>query len=288
MNIDKLKQKILDLAIIGKLVPQDPNDEPASVLIDRIREEKKKLIKQGKIKAEKEESYIYKGSDNCYYENNKKIKFIEPLKTENNIVWIKGKDFILPMESIKPKGEYFNYIDIDSIDNKNNIVKDIKKILVQNAPSRASRKVYSSSTLFSMVRPYLRNIAKINKEYENCIASTGFYVCSPMSFVDENYLFLLMTSNYVVNSLNNFMKGDNSPSINKHNLEDLYYPIPSIKYQRKIVNIIRKIFSAIDKIRLNYLELDCLIKQLKTNILNITFGENSSYKSYYEKEAIIL
>ena len=54
MEIEKLKQKILDLAIRGKLVPQDPNDEPASVLIDRIRAEKEELIKQGKIKRSKE------------------------------------------------------------------------------------------------------------------------------------------------------------------------------------------------------------------------------------------
>ncbi|MCI9182208.1 MAG: restriction endonuclease subunit S, partial [Acholeplasmatales bacterium] len=68
MEIEKLKQKILDLAIRGKLVPQDPDDEPASVLIDKIRAEKEKLIKEGKIKRDKNESYIYKGSDNCYYE----------------------------------------------------------------------------------------------------------------------------------------------------------------------------------------------------------------------------
>ena len=67
MDTEKLKQKILNLAIRGKLVPQDPNDESASILIDKIREEKAKLVKECKIKASKEESYIYKGSDNCYY-----------------------------------------------------------------------------------------------------------------------------------------------------------------------------------------------------------------------------
>ena len=59
MNVEKLKQKILDLAIRGKLVPQDPNDEPASVLIEKIRAEKEALIKQGKIKRDKNESYIF-------------------------------------------------------------------------------------------------------------------------------------------------------------------------------------------------------------------------------------
>ncbi len=66
--IKNTKSKILDLAIRGKLVPQDPNDEPASVLLECIRNEKEKLIKQGKIKREKKESLIFKGEDNSYYE----------------------------------------------------------------------------------------------------------------------------------------------------------------------------------------------------------------------------
>ena len=67
-QIDNIKSKILDLAIRGKLVPQDSNDEPASVLLERIRAEKEELIKQGKIKRNKKESVIFKGSDNSYYE----------------------------------------------------------------------------------------------------------------------------------------------------------------------------------------------------------------------------
>ncbi|MGN1433349.1 MAG: restriction endonuclease subunit S [Ruminococcus sp.] len=67
-QIDNIKSKILDLAIRGKLVPQDPNDEPASVLLERIRAEKEELIKQGKVKRDKKESVIFKGDDNSYYE----------------------------------------------------------------------------------------------------------------------------------------------------------------------------------------------------------------------------
>ena len=67
-TIQSVKPKILDLAIRGKLVPQDPNDEPASVLLERIRAEKEELIKQGKIKRDKKESVIFKGDDNSYYE----------------------------------------------------------------------------------------------------------------------------------------------------------------------------------------------------------------------------
>ena len=68
MNAQQLKNSILQMAVSGKLVPQDPNDEPASVLLERIRKEKEKLIKEGKIKKEKNPSYIFRGSDNTPYE----------------------------------------------------------------------------------------------------------------------------------------------------------------------------------------------------------------------------
>ena len=65
--VARAKAKILDLAIRGQLVPQDPNDEPASVLLERIRAEKEELIRQGKIKRDKKESVIFRGEDNSYY-----------------------------------------------------------------------------------------------------------------------------------------------------------------------------------------------------------------------------
>ena len=76
--IQQIKSKILDLAIRGKLVPQNPNDEPASVLLERIRAEKEELIKQGKIKRDKKETIIFRGDDNSYYEQcGKKIECID-------------------------------------------------------------------------------------------------------------------------------------------------------------------------------------------------------------------
>ena len=68
MNGKQLKNSILQWAIQGKLVPQDPNDEPASVLLEKIRTEKARLVKEGKIKKDKNESFIFIGDDNSYYE----------------------------------------------------------------------------------------------------------------------------------------------------------------------------------------------------------------------------
>ena len=99
-----------------------------------------------------------------------------------------------------------------------------------------------------MVRPYLENIAFIDKKYSDCIASTGFYVCSPNIALYPMYLFYLMTSQYVIIGLNSYMKGDNSPSINNNNITSFLYPLPPLAEQKRIVSKIKNIFSQLDQI----------------------------------------
>ena len=231
---EKLKKSILQFAIEGKLVKQDPNDEPASVLLERIKAEKEKLIKEGKIKRDKNESYIYQGDDKNYYE---KVKIDYPSQ------WLIGnlKSFLLPMESTKIKTNYFDYIDIDAIDNVNNIISNPKHLSKESAPSRASRKLHNGDVLFSIVRPYLKNIALVTSEYKNCIASTGFYVCTPISALCSEYLFYLLISPYCIESVMPYMKGDNSPSIRGNDLENLIIGVPSLNEQRRIVTKIHTI-----------------------------------------------
>ena len=162
--------------------------------------------------------------------------------------WLKGKYIFLPMKSIKPSGEDFLYIDIESIDNKKQIINEVKSIKTANAPSRASRYTKKGDVVFSMVRPYLRNIAKI--ERDNCIASTGFFVCSPVKeILLSPYCYYLMISSYVVDGLNHFMKGDNSPSINKKDIDEWLFPIPPIAEQLRIVNKIEKLLLPLSKIQ---------------------------------------
>ena len=95
LTADELRKSILQLAIQGKLVKQDPNDEPASELVKRIHEEKNKLIAEGKIKKDKNQSYIYKGDDNCYYEkigNNEPVKLDDlPFDIPDNWMWVRLK-----------------------------------------------------------------------------------------------------------------------------------------------------------------------------------------------------
>jgi type I restriction enzyme S subunit len=94
----------------------------------------------------------------------------------------------------------------------------LKELGVSDAPSRASRAVYVGDTLFSMIRPYLENIAYVNENYKNCIASTGFFVCKQNQILYSKFLYYLMLSSYVIDGLNAFMKEDNSPSINNDNI----------------------------------------------------------------------
>lgn len=152
------------------------------------------------------------------------------------------KDTLQNMTSKRPSGDYFCYIDIDSIDNHKQKVREPKMLETSKAPSRASRETLENDTLFSMVRPYLKNIAFIDRSLSGCIASTGFYVCRPNDKMYPKYLYLLLCSSDTINYTMKFMKGDNSPSIRKADLENMPVNIPSILEQKEIVRILDTIF----------------------------------------------
>lgn len=241
-----LRKSILQEAIQGKLVPQDPSDEPASILLQRIRDEKQRLVKEGKLKQKDViDSTIFRGDDNKYYEQvGKQCKDITeeiPFDLPASWNWTRGKVVFMPMESTKPTSDFI-YIDVDAVNNKLNIIDNPKKISIDNVPSRATRKMHQNDILFSMVRPYLRNIAIVDDTYRSAIASTGFYVITPGIGYFPKFLFYLMLSNYVVDGLNTFMKGDNSPSINNGHIENYLYPLPPLQEQQRIVAQIEKLF----------------------------------------------
>lgn len=187
-----------------------------------------------------------------YYEKisdiTENIDDIIPFEIPVTWQWCRGYTCFAGMESKKPTGDFFDYIDIDSIDNNNHKIKEPKHIPVSEAPSRANRAVQNGSVLFSLVRPYLENIALIDEKYSNSIASTGFYVCNSTGALYPVYMFFLMVSGYVVKGLNRFMKGDNSPSINKDNIENWLYPIPPFEEQKIICQKIKSMFSEIEVI----------------------------------------
>ena len=217
-SIAQVKSKILDLAIHGKLVPQDTNDEPAIELLKRINPK-------------------FTPCDNAHY----------PFDVPNNWIWAKGLDIFKPMKTTSPSGDTFKYIDIDAVDNKRNVITSVKLLNTKQAPSRASRYTEKGCVLFSMVRPYLRNIAMVTED--DCIASTGFFVCHGEVCLFPKFSYFQMLSNYVVDGLNDFMKGDNSPSITKAQIEDFLFPLPPLNEQKRIVSKIEELFAVLDEIQ---------------------------------------
>ena len=192
----------------------------------------------------------------CYYEkfegkNDICIDDEIPFELPENWQWQRGKEIFSSMTTKIPSGHNFRYIDIDAIDNQTHRIRCPKIIEVAKAPSRASREVENGDILFSLVRPYLENIALVPEHYSDCIASTGFYICRPNNMLISKYAFYIMTSQYVVNGLNKFMKGDNSPSITGDDITKWLYPVPPISEQKRIVAKIGEIFSTLDKIQSN-------------------------------------
>lgn len=241
-----LRKSILQEAIQGKLVPQIDEEGTAQELLEQIKAEKQMLVKEGKLKKSAlATSIIFRGDDNKYYEQigKKCLDITEQIPFDLPIswTWARGKAVFMPMESTKPSSDFI-YIDVDAVDNRQNIIDNPKKVKIENAPSRATRKLHKNDLLFSMVRPYLKNIALVNDVYKDAIASTGFYVITPSLGYNPMFLFYLMLSNYVVDGLNSFMKGDNSPSINNCHIEDYLYPLPPIEEQKRIVNKIKQLF----------------------------------------------
>lgn len=217
----------------------------------------------------------------------------QPYEVPENWVWVYGKNIFMPMESRKPDGEDFYYIDIDAIDNKNQVVTEAKKIKTAQAPSRASRKLHTGDTVFSLVRPYLKNIAYIDVQLSDCIASTGFFVCTPNAALNDKYLYRLMVSSYVVDGLNKHMKGDNSPSIRKDDIENYPFPLPPLSEQQRIVKRIEELFAKLDEAKERLQEVVDSFAVRKAAILHKAFTgeltqqwrrENGvSYESWEEK-----
>ena len=165
------KAKILDLAIRGKLVPQDPNDEPASVLLERIRAEKEELIKQGKIKRDKKESIIFKGEDNSYYLQSGEL--IESLRD-----W--GFEELPDTWSICCLGELCDYgncinvdtsniddsawmLDLEDIEKDTGIVLQKIRKAERNAAS-TKHLFHKGQVLYSKLRPYLNKVVLADED----------------------------------------------------------------------------------------------------------------------------
>ncbi len=279
MTGQQLKNSILQMAVQGKLVPQDPNDEPASVLLERIRIEKEQLIKEGKIKKDKNPSYIFRGDDNLPYEKvgeNESICIADevPFEIPESWEWARLSGIVFNRGQMTPSAD-FCYIDIGSIDNKKQQLSEEENIIsAEKAPSRARKIVAQGDILYSTVRPYLHNMCIINKEFSHQpIASTGFaaLVCHS-DYFNEFLFYYLMSPDFdaYANDTDN-AKGVAYPAINDAKLYQALIPVPPYSEQIRIVTKIKKLLPYIEKYANMYVGIkhlnDMFPEQLKKSIL---------------------
>ena len=244
--VSKAKSKILDLAIRGKLVPQDPNDEPASVLLERIRAEKEELIKQGKIKRDKKESVIFKGDDNSYYEkvgNNvncidEKIPFELPegwAFIRLNTAWelISGRD--LSPSEYNDKNDGIPYI-TGASNFKNGHISLVRWTPVPQVITRRG-------DLLLTCKGTIGEIAH-NNFGEAHIARQ---IMAIRNIYSLNVDFLALCIEYSMTKIKQAAKGL-IPGISREDILNLVIPIPPTKEQENICNKLKVTFSAIEHI----------------------------------------
>lgn len=246
------KSKILDLAIRGKLVPQDPNDEPASVLLERIRAEKEELIKQGKIKRDKKESIIFRGDDNSYYQQTGDIK-------ESISDW--ALDDIPESWSLCCLGELCDYgncnnVEADSITNNawildlEDIEKDtgrvIKKIRKTERDFTSTKhSFHEGQVLYSKLRPYLNKVIIADED--------GFCTSEilPLDFskvvLPQYALYYLMSPTFLKYA-NRCSYGVKMPRLGTADGKKAIFPLPPLEEQYRISDCISKIFMQVDTI----------------------------------------
>ncbi len=266
MTGQQLKNSILQMAVQGKLVPQDPNDEPASVLLERIRAEKERLIKEGKIKKEKNPSIIFRGTDNLPYEKvgkNEPVCIADevPFEIPESWEWVRLGKIVYNRGQMKPIDD-FCYIDIGSIDNKNQKLNDEEFIITADkAPSRARKIVAIGDILYSTVRPYLHNMCIVNRSFSHQpIASTGFAALTCHTGFYNKFLFYYLISpdfDAYANSTDN-AKGVAYPAINDTKLYRALIPVPPEEEQKRIIKRLNKVLPYVDTYSTTYSETESL------------------------------
>ena len=251
IDTNALRKKVLDLAIRGKLVPQNPNDEPASVLLERIREEKQRLIREGKIKKDKVDSVIFRGDDNCYYEKIgdtvKKIELELPEGWQfcrlSLVCWLNNGE--------KTTGEKLPYLDARTLRGKNEktfldngiIVNEGEKVILVDGEN--------SGEVFIV-------------PYRGYMGST-FKILQIVSHINVEFIKIIL--DYYKDILKESKTGAAIPHLNKQLLKSIIIGVPPIDEQNRIVSQIQQIMQYIDLLENNQNDYADLVELLKKAIL---------------------
>jgi type I restriction enzyme S subunit len=234
-NIQELRQAILQEAVSGRLVPQDPNDEPASELLRKVRSEKEELIKEKKIKRDKPLPPITK----------EEIPYDLPKGWE----WVRLGE-IRHDWGQKIPDKKFTYIDVSSINKEKGFVENLsQQILPQDAPSRARKIVRKGTVIYSCVRPYLLNTSIITDNIEpEPITSTAFAILHPLGGIDPEYLHYFLRSQVMIDFVNSKMVGIAYPAISDSDFYKGLFPLPPLSEQRRIVEKVDQLIQTCDEL----------------------------------------
>ena len=272
MDTKKLRQKILDLAIRGKLVPQDPNDEHASILLERIKAEKERLIKEGKIKRSKKSA---KTSDTPHYEN---VLFEVP----DNWVWTTLEEICLFLS----RGKSPKYSDTD----KTYPVFAQKCNLKEGGISLEQARFLDPSTICKWSEEYKLKTGDVLvnstgtgtvgrtrlfhesylKHYPFVVPDSHVSVIRTASEIKSEFVFAYISSKLIQEYLEDNLAGStNQKELYIGVLSDLLFPLPPLAEQQRIVTEIEKWFALIDEIEQSKADLQTSIKQTKSKILDL-------------------
>ena len=245
MNGKQLKNSILQWAIQGKLVPQDPNDEPASVLLERIREEKARLVKEGKIKKDKNESIIFRGDDNSHYEKflaTGEVKCIDdeiPFEIPEGWEWIRLSSIVSILgDGIHGTPEYDDAGDIffingNNLNNGKIIIKaDTKRL--NRTEANKHRRALDKNTILVSINGTIGNIAFYNNE--NIILGKSACYFNILGNIDKNYIKLIIESDYFISYAKSVATGSTIKNVPLSGMRNFLVPLPPIKEQTRIVS----------------------------------------------------
>ncbi|WP_270522365.1 restriction endonuclease subunit S [Ligilactobacillus ruminis] len=237
--IKTTKAKVLDLAIQGKLVPQNPDDEPASVLLDRIRAEKEELIKSGKIKRDKKESVIFKGDDNSYYDD------IPDNWAECSILSIAEVELGKTLDKAKNTGTYYPYLRSVNIKWDDVDLTDVKEMKFEE--NELTRYSVKKNDLLICEGGDVGRCCIWNSEqdiyYQNALHRVRFYGnCHPKYFL---YIMMYLES---IGYLKRISNGVTIKHLTKNVLASIPFLLPPLAEQQRIVEAIEDIFSKLDAI----------------------------------------
>ncbi|EAS7635384.1 restriction endonuclease subunit S [Salmonella enterica subsp. enterica serovar Hartford] len=261
-GIKKLRELILELAVRGKLVPQDPNDEPASELLKHIAAEKAELVKQGKIKKPKPLPEISEEE--------------KPFELPAGWEWIKiseiGHDW-----GQKTPDEDFTYIDVGSINKEYGIIEEPSILSAKDAPSRARKIVQKGTVIYSTVRPYLLNIAIIESAFSpEPIASTAFAIIHPYTAMNANFIYYYLRSPVFINYVESCQTGVAYPAINDKQFFSGIIAVPPSSEQARITKKIKELMSLCDQLEQHSLtSLDAHQQLVETLLTTLTDSQNA-------------